>query len=335
MYELLGICLALAALLTLNAASSLLAAILWRAVRPLTQHTAAATRANLLFAFRIFPPASALAFVLVLFIPAYVAHEPRITTEVVSPKLAVLALLSVVGVALAIWRGLMTWHATRRLVADWLSHAEPIRVDNISVPAFRVKHGFPVVAVVGSMRPRLFIAEQVFEALSDEELRAVVSHEAGHLAARDNLKRALVRASRDVLMLVPCGRSLDSAWAENAEAAADEYAARTRGSLGALDLAEAMIKISRAVQAGAKPTMPAGAFLLDGTSEGGVARRVRRLAELAAIGNQRRHRAELFSGLILWAVPCSLLLAITFMATNTQVLIWTHAAIERIVSTLR
>lgn len=335
MYELLGICLALAALLTLNAIASLVAVSLWRVVAPLTDRSSAATRANLLFAFRIFPPASAIACVLALFAPAYVAHEPRLTTEVVSFKLAALAFLSVVGVALAIWRGLMTLRATRRLVADWLSHAEPVRIDNISIPAYRVKHRFPVVAVVGSIRPRLFIAEQVFAALSDKEVRAVVAHEAGHLAARDNLKRALVRACRDVLMLVPCGRSLDSAWAESAEAAADEYAARSRGSLGALDLAEAMIKIARLVPAGAKSTMPAGAFLVDGVNDGGVARRVHQLAELAAVDNQRKPHRELFSGLIMCTLPCCVSLAITFLATNAHVLIWTHTAIERIVSALR
>jgi len=80
-----------------------------------------------------------------------------------------------------------------------------------------------VIAVVGSIRPRLFVAGQVLDSLTDEEMLAAIAHECGHLAA-DNFKRVLLRACRDMLTIVPCGRSLDRAWAENAEAAADESA---------------------------------------------------------------------------------------------------------------
>ena len=60
-------------------------------------------------------------------------------------------------------------------------------------PAFRIRHSFPVVSVVGILRPRLFIAEQVLEHLSSAELRAVLAHEAAHVSAADNLKRLVVR----------------------------------------------------------------------------------------------------------------------------------------------
>lgn len=334
MYELLGFCLALAALLTVNAFASLLSVALWRSTRPLTNHWSAATRANVLFALRVFPPATAIICVLALLVPAYIAHEPRATDEVVSLKLAVIAFLSVLGLALAIWRGLRTWQVTRRLVTDWLNHAEPIKIENVSIPSYRVAHRFPVVAVVGALRPRLFIANQIFDTLSREEIQAVVAHETGHLAARDNLKRALVRACRDVLMIVPCGRSLDRAWAECAEAAADEHAARRCGALGALDLAEAMIKISRVVPSGARPTMPAGAFLL-AEAGGDVVRRVRLLTEMTPVETTYKLRRESFSSLIMWGLICSLFAAIAFISTNDQMLLWMHTTIERVVFLLR
>lgn len=334
MYELLGFCLALAALLTLNAFASLLAVALWRSTRRFTQHWSAAARANVLFALRVFPPASAIICVLALLVPAYITHEPRATNEVVSLKLAVIAFLSVVGLALALWRGFRTWQVTRRLIIDWLTHAEPIRIENVSIPAYRVAHRFPVVAVVGALRPRLFIANQIFDTLNDEELQAVVAHEAGHLVARDNLKRALVRACRDVLMMVPCGRSLDRAWAECAETAADEHAARARGALGALDLAEAMIKISRVVPIGAKPTMPAGAFLL-AEAGGDVVQRVRLLTEMATTDTTDNLRQQSFSSLIMWGLTGSLVVAIAFISTNAQMLKWMHDTIEQVVFLLR
>ncbi|HEX8889113.1 MAG TPA: M48 family metalloprotease [Pyrinomonadaceae bacterium] len=334
MYELLGFCLALVALLAFNAFASLMAAALWRALGRFTHRWSAITKANVLFTLRILPPASAALCVLMLVAPAYIEHEPRITTETVSLKLAAMAFISVMGLMLALWRGFVTWRATQRLVADWLRHAEPISLENISIPAYRVTHRFPIVAVVGAFRPRLFIADQIFDTLSAEELRSVVAHEYGHLAARDNFKRALVRACRDVLMIVPCGRSLDSAWAESAESAADEYAACAGGPQGTLDLAGAMIKIARAVPLGAKPTLPAGAFLLD-RADGEVVRRVRRLTELATTVDTHQSRRAFFSSLILWSALSLMLIAVFLMVTNTQILMHTHDGIERIVSALQ
>ncbi|HEY0321755.1 MAG TPA: M48 family metalloprotease [Pyrinomonadaceae bacterium] len=257
------------------------------------------------------------------------------TGEVVTLKLAVITSLSVTGLVLAIWRGFVTWRATRQLITNWLNRAEPVSLENISIPAYRIDHQFPVIAVVGAIRPRLFIANQVFDVLSREEIRAVVAHESGHIAAHDNLKRALMRACRDLLMIVPCGRSLDLAWAASAEEAADEYAACACGSFGALNLADAMIKISRAVQIGARPTMHAGAFLIDETG-GDVARRVRRLTEAAAAtDNPYRQGDAIVSGLIKWAFPASILLLIAFIATDSDILKWTHIAIEQVMRLLQ
>src|SRR5919202_1119057 len=112
-------------------------------------------------------------------------------------------------------------------------------------------------AGVGTLRPRLFIAQQLFAALTEAELRAALAHECGHLATRDNLKRAVLRACRDVLTIVPAGRTLDRAWDESTEAAADEHAARDGGAAAALDLAAALVKIARLAPPGMRPTLPA------------------------------------------------------------------------------
>src|SRR3989440_3017462 len=237
MYALLGLCLALATLLTVNALAALVVAGLWRGLLARwTRAWSAHARAQLLFALRLAPFALALLFVAALIVPSYLRYEPEATVEAVSLKLAALAAISIIGLALALWRGLIAWRTTRRLVADWLRHAEPITLPGVALPAFRVAHKFPVIAVVGALRPRLFVAQQLFDALSPLELSAALAHERGHLAARDNLKRTLLRACRDVLMIVPAGRTLDRAWAESVEAAADEHAAQTGDDATALDL---------------------------------------------------------------------------------------------------
>lgn len=332
MYELLGISLVLAALLSINAFVSLLAMTVWRVLAAPARRWSAHTRARILFAMRVGPPGMALLSVMALLIPSYLVYEPYTTTEIVSKKLAALALVSAVGVAFALWRGVKSWLATRALLREWLDGAEPIRIAQVNIPAFRIQHPFPVIAVVGSIRPRLFVARRVLDSLSDEEMRAAIAHECGHLTAHDNLKRVLIRACRDMLTIVPCGRSIDRAWTENAEAAADESAAN-HGSAVALNLASALIEIARMVPAGARPTMPVAAFLLgDGTD--GVNGRVSRLLDLAGAA-ERKNRAT--SKLALWTGRATALLSmfyLVFLLINSTALSSLHAAMEHVVRIL-
>jgi hypothetical protein len=90
-----------------------------------------------------------------------------------------------------------------------------------------------------------------------------------------------MRVSRAALLLIPCGRSLDRAWSDASESAADEYAAQ-KSSLVALNLASALVRIARMIPKGQQQNMPAAvsAFLNEDTP--GVKVRVRRLVELAA-----------------------------------------------------
>jgi Zn-dependent protease with chaperone function len=333
-YELIGICLALAALLALDACASLLAAVAWRVVAPRTSGWHAAARARLLFTLRALPPALAALFVFALVVPAYILNEPAHTDETVGVKLLFLAAASAAGVLLALKRVAATWWATRRLARAWMRRAEPVAVRGVFIPTFRIRHRFPVIAVVGVMRPRLFIAAQVFDALNDDELAAALAHERRHVEARDNLKRALLQAGQDALLFVPVGRALARAWQRDSELAADEFAA-SAGAAAALNLASAIIKISRLIPAGARPLLPAGAHLL-GAEEDGLSRRVLNLLRLAAPDGQARAasspNARTLRAPAFWLGLCAALL---FVATRPDVLKVTHAAIERIVVGLR
>ena len=180
------------------------------------------------------------------------------------------------GVGLAVSRALRSWFATTRLLRDWLASATPIELEHLSAPAFSIPHQFPIIAVVGTIRPRLFIAERVLQSLTGEELMASIAHESGHLNARDNLKRSLLRACRDLLMLIPSGRSLDRAWAEAAECC--DYAANEGEDC--LDGA-ALVKIARMIPSAARPHSPFSSSVL----KCGVKAPVRRPLDLA----QRRH----------------------------------------------
>ncbi len=307
MYELLGICLSLTGLLAINSFGSLLAAVFWRSASRASGRVCAATRAQFLFLLRIAPCLAAILSVAALLVPSYLAHEPRDTGEIVSLELGLLAGISLYGIGLAMWRGIATRLATRRLVQDWMKHAEPLHIRDVTIPAFRFHHPFPVLAIVGAVRPRLFVAEQILRSLSEEEIAAAVAHENGHLVAGDNVKRGLLQACRHMLAFLPFGRSLDRSWTKAAEAAADEYAARGGASM-ALNLASALLKVARLAPGGARPAMLAGASLI-AEDLGNITSRVLRLTQLASDpGCSRRDHA---AG---WGLALGICLSVVFMA---------------------
>jgi len=332
-YELLGICLVLAALLTINAIASTVAAACSPLLRRALQGRSARTRAEILFGLRFGPTALALFSVTLFLVPSYLGYEPYKTSEIVSKKLAALAVLSAIGVTLALWRALSSWRATRALLREWLSGAVQIELSGTSIPTFRISNSFPIIAVVGIFRPRLFIAGRVLETLSEEELKAAIAHEGGHLAGHDNFKRALLRACRDALMIVPCGRTLDRAWAEAAECAADEYAAQQSPEI-ALNLASALVKIAKMVPVGARATIPLAAFLVGLEETHGVKARVRRLLEIASNSYLRRDPNRTVMRIIPTASLCGVLVLAFVVANKPSVLVAVHGVIEGVVKLL-
>jgi Zn-dependent protease with chaperone function len=326
MYELLGISIILAVLMLLNAAAALLTALLWKAVAPLVNSCSAHTRSDLLFTLRMAAPAFAVVAVFLFVIPSYLGYEPNAPPEMVSKKLAALALLSLASIAFAIWRMIRSWRATTALRKQWLSKSHPIQVPGIKVPAFRIAHHFPIVAIIGTLRPKLFIADSVLSSLSQDEMAAAIAHECGHLAGRDNLKRTLLRLSRDSLLLVPFGRGVERMWAESAESAADEFAAG-QSTATALNLASALVTIAKMVPTGARADVPLGAYLVGAGESQGVKSRIRRLIEMAS-NNSLKPGSRSLSNLLPVVSLISFALIAAIFASSPKILMGVHTILE-------
>ena len=335
MYELLGISLVLAALLMINALATLISAGVGRLLKSPLVHCTARTRAEILFTLRIGPPAIAVVTTGAFLIPSYLIYEPVATKEQVTLKLATLAILSAIGVAYAFLRGLRSWLATRALLQKWIAVATRVEVGPINIPTFRLPHSFPIIAVVGSLRPRLFIAEHVLQTLSEEELVAAIAHECGHLAARDNIKRSLIRTSRAALLVIPCGRSLDRAWADASESAADEFAAKESANV-ALNLASALVRIARMIPDGYSHRLPTSVstFLSSVDEKQGLKGRVRRLLELAAIDSKLHASNAPIVRLVPWVLLLMVVVVSLTIETRPHVLARVHYFIEHFVAAL-
>ncbi|MEP6789148.1 MAG: hypothetical protein ABJB40_11995, partial [Acidobacteriota bacterium] len=133
MYFLLGTSLTLAFLLIVNFMVALLASAVWRVVSKSVRGLSVGTRNQIILGLRILPVAAALVFVIAFLIPSYLLHEPVSSGEGISTKLAVLALISSLGVCIALFRVFETWVATRRLASDWMTDAKQIRIADIKV----------------------------------------------------------------------------------------------------------------------------------------------------------------------------------------------------------
>jgi Zn-dependent protease with chaperone function len=267
----LGLAVALLAYGAINVLGTVLvAAPFFRAARI----DGAAARARRLVVLRLLPPIFSLLAVGALVVPAFVWFEPRDTTERISLPMAALAGVGLLMLIAGPVRGLLSILSTWRLSRRWERSHDSLAVPGIALPAFVVDEPFPLVSLIGWLRPRLVVARSVLSSCDRDELAAVLAHEAGHNERGDPWVRLLVRASPDLLSLTPWADRMERLWAEAAEQDADERAART-GPTRAMDLASALVKVARLAGAGRPPAAAASALYRGD----GVSQRVARLLE--------------------------------------------------------
>ena len=331
MYFLIGISLLFAYLYAVNLTASLVSTVVWSAISGRASSWSSRTRSNLIFALRILPLTAAIIFIAAFILPSYLLFEPASPNETVGYKLTIIVGIATLGMVAAAVRIFASWWRTRRLIAGWLKSSEPVKVGGVSFPAYKLKHQFPVIAVVGVIRPKIFVAEQVLAELDEAELTAAIAHEAGHIYSRDNLKRIAMRICADLLVF-PLGKSLDRVWLESAESAADEYAATHGGGGSALNLASALVKIGRITPEKKVWDMPMAAYLIE-PDDGTLATRVDGLLQIADQGPGMSENKSIRRSPVLWLIPA--LVLILPLAFNRGVLSSIHTLSEKILAALQ
>lgn len=324
----LGACLALASFLAVNLLVSLAVAASWRAVVRYWGSAAPPSRARALCLMRLLPILVATTFVAGVFLPAFVRFEPAQTTESVTRSLGALAAAAAALMAIGVLRGLRASVATSRLVRDWSTRGTPVVLPGMELQAWSIPADFPVVSVVGILRPKLFISDRLLRECTGEELSAMVRHERAHVAYADNLKRMVFRVSPDALRLFDAGEELERRWEEASEETADDYSVRSgRDTSGeratpALALANALVRVARMAPADAPPLVPVTSLYRGSPVE----RRVRRLLGAPTLGSRPDARLLVLEAVTL-VVP-SLALA-AFL--NPSLARGVHAVIEAVV----
>ena len=87
----------------------------------------------------------------------------------------------------------------------------------------------PMAFCAGLMRPTLFVSQGAVALLSEQELLAVLHHEADHARRREPLRRMARKAAADALAFLPIVRWWSERQVERSEFAADLAAERSAG----------------------------------------------------------------------------------------------------------
>jgi len=248
-----GLVQALGASFIVSALLSLVVAMLWR--RAAHARVRASVTARRLFICRVLPSlAGILTGALVAL--GYVLWEARVEDERVGVAAIATAAAGLASVGLGVARVLIVCWRTSRIRRELESSIEAT-LPTESLPAAVIDSAFPVVAIVGLVTSRLFVARSVLEACSAEEFEAVLAHEQAHARRYDNLRRLAIAGAPDLLGLSSAGRQLEGAWMQAAELSADEMAA-DRWDRG-VHLASALVKVARLATPSTRP-LPASAL---------------------------------------------------------------------------
>jgi Zn-dependent protease with chaperone function len=143
----------------------------------------------------------------------------------------------------------MVLRRASRVVAEWTRGARPVESAS-SVPVLTISPASPAMSATGILRPRILLSGSAELQLTTGELQAALNHELAHVRRADNLKKLLMK-----FVAFPGMGGLEGEWLETTEMAADDAAVAT--TCDALDLAAALIKLSRMVPEAATPDLTA------------------------------------------------------------------------------
>jgi Zn-dependent protease with chaperone function len=326
MFYLLSITLCCAVLFMVFAVTSVICMWLGRLARPAFSALVPATVANLLFTIRILPVVLASLATFGFVLPALLRFEPRSTSEFVGWPLGGLAILGAVVVIMMLVRAATIIRSTSIVGATWRRHSKKLLVENINVTVYCLDNFGSVLAVLGFLRPKIFVARQIVDSLTPAELMAAVEHERAHVSSFDNLKQLILKVTCIPHWLRAFGGA-DSAWTNASEIAADEAALGS--GISVLDLSSALIKVASLSTHAVMGNAVAASHLVPIESGYHLRARVDHLKEILEHDNplpkvtQRNRTGKII-------IPLALA-AIAYSACVSAVLPWVHEALEALV----
>jgi len=261
---------------------SALVAVCWRWLR--FPRAAEQSVADLLFALRVLPLFASIVITGAFVVPSFQILEPRSIDEGMGTLPLALGVAALLLIAYGSYRGIAAQTRTSRIVAQWLEGARPLETCAEAI-TFRSRREAPPLTLVGMRKPRVLVSDSTVELLSRDELRVALKHELAHIRSWDNLKKLMFRFSP-----FPGLTKLEAAWSQAAELAADDAAVSNFSD--AIDLAAALVKLSRLIPVEAAPACTVG-FVT-----GSLSSRVARLLAWDESGKSRQRRIPRWAAIL-------------------------------------
>jgi len=318
MFALRGVAVSFSIFILLYCVWSLIVSASWRGLFGHSQKLSRRWAAELLFGWRISPFLVAIVITFALAVPSFLMLEPRQIDESMGAVPLVLCICGAALIGYGISRAASALRLASRAIAAWMIGAQPVSM-GAPAPIFRVSQAAPAMIATGIVRMGVLVSERTESLLSSTEFQIALDHEFAHVRHRDNLKKLVLK-----LLHFPAMRSLETAWLEATEMAADDAAVSSREE--ALDLAAALVKLSRLRVP--EPAVELTASLTLSSASAMQARIERLLAWSAeADGDRYTARKALKSPAFVGIMATAILVVINYSYLLTSV----HAATEWLV----
>lgn len=256
MFALRGIAVSLTFFVLFYCFLSALVSVSWRGLRWL--EATEQSLADLLFLLRVLPLLASIVVTLAFVVPSFQLLEPRSTGEGVGTMPIALGMAALFLIAWGCHRVVSAQIRTSRIVARWLAESRPLD-GSARAFALRARRTAPPLTLIGMRKPRVLVSESTLELLTADELEVALRHELAHIRSYDNLKKLVFR-----FCPFPGMAPLEEAWSQAAELASDDAAILNVND--ALNLAAALVKLSRLVPVASAPACTVG-FVTGSLSE--------------------------------------------------------------------
>jgi Zn-dependent protease with chaperone function len=159
------------------------------------------------------------------------------------------------------------------------------KLSNVSLNVLPGSGELPASAALDWKGERVVsISSMIAAALDDEEIKAVLAHELGHIVHKDSMRKTLATSYRSAFIFDPVAHFVEAAIYRDGELCADEYSAELTGKPAAL--ASALIKIHESMQSATMPSLQVASLLLNRRDTGilskepSLTQRIKRLLEM-------------------------------------------------------
>jgi beta-lactamase regulating signal transducer with metallopeptidase domain len=319
MFAVRGVVVCLSIFVMIYVVSSVLVCALWHGAQSYGLRQSAKRCADIFFFLRVAPFMGAMGITLVLAVPSFLLLEPRLADEPMSALPVTLAFCGIAFLLSGIWKAGAALMQASRMIASWSNEArvvdQGLADSGDSLLMLCTSATAPPLTTAGILRPSLWLSQAARFVLTERELNTALRHESVHVCRKDNLRKMILR-----LVAFPAMAELETAWHEASEMAADDAAVNSASE--ALDLAAALIKLSRLSPLDVPPTLTTA---LVHTPSQSVNARVRRLIAWT----QPRDLRQEYS--LRYALGATVVIAATLAATYTQLLLQVHEATEWLV----